>query len=66
MIGYRVYALLRVKLHALFCFAGIFIILEPRKHLKFKMGIDVRDFHVFFFIGAGYSRTSRLYDIQGG
>jgi hypothetical protein len=47
MLPKRGYALLRVKFHALFCFAGFFIILESRKNLKFKMGIDVRDFHVF-------------------
>lgn len=47
-----------------FCFAGIFIILESRKRLKFEMGVDVHNFHDF--IGADYPRTSRLYDILGG
>lgn len=47
-----------------FCFADIFIILKPRKPLKFKMGVVVRDFDII--IGADYSGVSRMYDIKGG
>jgi hypothetical protein len=39
---------IKSKISCFFLFAGFFIILESSKHLKFKMGIDIPDFHVFY------------------
>jgi len=65
MLPKRGYIILRVKFHALFRFAGFFLLFWNHVSIWYlKWALMCREVHAF--IGADYSRTSRMYDIQEG